>query len=156
MQKNILNVEIKYGYMLSLKRTKMENRKEDEILKEKARIREENRRILKEELCGKEVIIKTNITRDKERRYFVEDVKEARMMGKRGSILGVRLSNPLVKEDNHPFIKYPADIVTPERYDEKRKKILIVYSPDYDLNRDFKRLHKKTRDDLSITIIYPA
>lgn len=135
----------------------MENRKtQEEILKERARIREENRRILKEELSGKEVIIKTNITRDKERRYFVEDVKETRIMGKRGNILGVRLSNPLFKEENHPFIRYPQDIVTPERYDEKRKKILIVYSGDYDFTRDFKRLHKKTRDDLSITIIYPA
>lgn len=130
--------------------------KGEEILKERARIREENRRILKEELCGKEVIIRTNIIRNKERRYFVDDVKETRIMGEKGSILGVSLSNPLFKEESYPFIKYPPQIITPERYDEKRKKILIVYSGDYDLQRDFKRLHRKTKDDLTITIIYPG
>lgn len=133
----------------------MDNEKE-EILKERSRIREENKRILKEELSGKDVIIKTNIIRDKERRYFVEEVKETRIMGERGNIIGVKLFNPLFKQDEHPFIRYPPEIITPERYDEKRKKILIVYSGDYDLKRDFRRLHRKTKDDLSVTIIYPG
>lgn len=129
---------------------------EEEILREAARIREENKRILKEELSGKEVIIKTSIIRDKERKYFVEDVKETRLSGERGSVLGVRLSNPLFKEEIHPFIRYPGSIITPERHDEKRKKILIIYSSDYNLERDFRRLYRKTKDDVSITIIYPG
>jgi|GEM_PF-6302563 len=128
---------------------------DEEGLRERARIREENKRILKEELSGKEVVIKTNITRDKERRYFVEDVKEARIRGKMGNLLGVRLCNPLFKEEECPFIRYPNSIITPERLNANQKKILIVYSADYDLERDFRRLHRKTREDLSITIIYP-
>ncbi|MEW6007510.1 MAG: hypothetical protein AB1595_05095 [bacterium] len=128
----------------------------EEEVRERARIREENKRILKEELSGKEVIIKTNIIRDKERKYFVEDVKEARIKQERGNVLGVRLTNPLFKEEEHPFIRYPNSIIAPERIGEKKKKILIVYLTDYDLERDFRRLHKKTKQDLTITIIYPG
>lgn len=128
----------------------------EEELREKARIREENKRILKEELSGKEVIIKTNIIRDRERKYFVEDVKEARVKQEKGNILGVRLTNPLFKEEESPFIRYPNSIITPERIAEKKKKILIVYSSDYDLERDFRRLHRKTKQDLTITILYPG
>ncbi|MEW6104005.1 MAG: hypothetical protein AB1630_09400, partial [bacterium] len=113
-------------------------------------------RILKEELSGKEVIIKTNIIRDRERKYFVEDVKEARVKQEKGNILGVRLTNPLFKEEESPFIRYPNSIITPERIAEKKKKILIVYSSDYDLERDFRRLHRKTKQDLTITILYPG
>ncbi len=129
---------------------------EEERGRERVRIREENKKILKEELSGKEVVIKTNILRDKERKYFVEEVKEARITGEKRYLLGIRLCNPLFKEEEHPFFRYPDSIILPERVASGKKKILLVYSADYDLQRDFRKLHRKTGQDLTITIVYPG
>lgn len=121
---------------------------------ERARTREENLRILKEELTGKQVVIKTSVLRDKERSYFVDEVKEVRIRTERGNLLGARLCNSLVKEEDQPFLRYPNVIIKPEKIDKNKKKITLVYLTDINIERDFRRLHRLTKQDLAITIIY--
>ncbi len=44
---------------------------ENDISVERTKIREENLKVLKEELSGKQVVIKTNILRDKKKGYIL-------------------------------------------------------------------------------------
>ncbi len=83
----------------------------------------------------------------------MDEIKEARIKTERGNFLGAKLCNPSVKEENQPFLRYPNFIIKPEVLD-KKKKIVLVYSADINLERDFKILHRKTKQDLTITIVY--
>jgi hypothetical protein len=127
---------------------------EEELRAERIRLREYNTEVLKRELTGKEIRLRSNIFGQKERVYFVDEVKEARLRTPRGNLFGVRLVNLRTEEENQPFLRYPTSEIRIERIDEKKRRMTLIYSPDVDIERDFRRLHRKTKPDMIITITY--
>ncbi|MBU1262010.1 hypothetical protein KJ640_03560 [bacterium] len=126
---------------------------EEELREDRRRIREGNTEILKRELTGKEVKITTNIVGPKERAYYVEEVREARLKTPRGTLFGVRLVNHRLKEEDQPFLRYPNTTIEVEKTGDK-KRMTILYSPEVDIEKDFRQLHKKTGQDMIINITY--
>lgn len=126
---------------------------EEEIKEARRRIREGNAEILKRELTGKEVKITTNVFGLKERVYHVEEVHDARLKAPRGTLFGVRLANHRLKEENQPFLRYPNTTIEVTKQGNK-KLMTLLYSPEVDIARDFRRLHKKTGQDMRISIVY--
>jgi hypothetical protein len=126
---------------------------EEEIREERRRIRQENTEILKRELEGKEVKITANIAGPKERICYVEEVRETRLKTLKGDLFGVRLVNHRLKEEDQPFLRYPNTTIDLARQGDK-KLMTLLYSPEVDIERDFRRLHKKTGMDMKIRITY--
>ncbi|MDI6752514.1 MAG: hypothetical protein QME07_06685 [bacterium] len=126
---------------------------EEELREERRRIREENAEILKRELVGKEVKITTNIVGLKEKIYYVEGVREARIKAPKGTLFGVRLVNHRLKEEDQPFLRYPNTTIEIKKEDDK-KQMTLLYASEVDIERDFRRLHRKTGSDMKISIVY--
>ena len=126
---------------------------EEEIREERRRIRQENAEILKRELTGKEVKITANIGGPKERICYVEEVRETRLKTLKGDLFGVRLTNHRLKEEDQVFLRYPTTTIEIAKQDDK-KLMTLLYSPEVDIERDFRRLHRKTGMDMRIKIAY--
>ncbi|MEK9149897.1 MAG: hypothetical protein AAB267_07620 [Candidatus Desantisbacteria bacterium] len=126
---------------------------EEEIREERRKIREGNAEILKRELTGREVKITTNVVGLKEKIYYVEEVREARLKAPRGTLFGVRLVNHRLKEEDQPFLRYPSTTIEIKKEDDK-KRMTLLYSSEVDIERDFRRLHRKTVSDMKISIVY--
>jgi hypothetical protein len=121
---------------------------------EMKRIREENLKLLKEELPGKVVVIKSNLYYDRKvREYKVMDVEDEYMMSGTRPIHGFRLVNDDFRKEDQPFLKYPTSRIIKE-WEGDRWRLSLSYAHDVDIARDFRHLHKRTRPDLIIYIYY--
>lgn len=123
-------------------------------LSEFQRLREENFKLLKEELTGKAVTIKSSLYFDRKvREYKVVDVRDGHILSGNRSVRGFRLVNDDFKEEDQPFFKYPTSKIIKERIGDKWQLILL-YEHDVNIDRSFRHLHKRTRPDLVIYICY--
>lgn len=126
----------------------------DEETERLVKLRKDNLQILQEELTNKEILINSNIYFErKERTYLVKEVKEEYIKSRGRLIPGFRLVNEDVPIEEQPLLKYPTSLIEKEKVGNKRRLVLI-YAIEINFDRDFRRLHRQTRDDLEIYIYY--
>lgn len=132
----------------------MDSQADSSELSEFQRLREENLKLLKEELTGKVVTIKSNLYFDrKAREYRVVEVEDDYVLSGTRSVRGFRLINDDFRREDQPFLKYPPTPITKERIGDEWR-LVFAYSHDVNIGRDFRHLHKRTRPDLVIYIYY--
>lgn len=132
----------------------MDSQREESQLDEFQRLREENLRLLKKELTGKSVTIKSNLYFDRKvREYRVVEVEDDNLLSETRPVRGFRLVNDDFRKEDQPFLKYPASVITKERVGGEWR-LRIDYTSDVNIGRDFRHLHKPTRPDLVIYIYY--
>ncbi|MBU0702170.1 hypothetical protein KKE26_12915 [bacterium] len=117
-------------------------------------MRSENLELLQAEITGKEIILKTNTHLDrKERRYFVDEVKEEYLKEAGKLMRGMRLVSHKFSKEEQPFLKYPSEYI--EKIIEGNKnKLILHYTSEVNITRDFKRLYRNSIQDLEIYIYY--
>lgn len=125
-----------------------------EELEHLIKLRRDNLEILQDELTDKKVLIKSNVYFDrKERTYLVREVKEESIKSRGRLIPGFRLVNEDVPIDEQPILKYPTSLI--EKVKEGNKnKLVLIYTSELNIDRDFRQLHRETKSDLEIYIYY--
>ncbi|MDI6781533.1 MAG: hypothetical protein QME49_05470 [bacterium] len=117
-------------------------------------LRRDNLRLLQSEVTGKEVLLKTNTHFDrKERKYFIDEVKEDYFKGTGKLIRGIRLINHKFPKEEQPFLKYPSESIE-KTIEGNQNKLVMLYTSEVDIGRDFKRLYRNTMQDLEIYLYY--
>ncbi|MEK7274990.1 MAG: hypothetical protein AAB110_07015 [Candidatus Desantisbacteria bacterium] len=117
-------------------------------------LRKDNLSLLQSEITGKEIIFKANTHFDrKERKYFVDEVKEDYLKDTGKLIRGIRLINHRVSKEEQPFLKYPTESIEKITEDNKNK-LVLHYTSEVNIGRDFKRLYRSTIQDLEIYLYY--
>ncbi|MFH1562759.1 MAG: hypothetical protein ABIF11_04985 [Nitrospirota bacterium] len=125
-----------------------------EELEHLIKLRKDNLRILQDELTDKNVLIKSNVYFDrKERTYLVKEVKEESIKTRGKLIPGIRLVNEEVILEEQPLLKYPTSLIEKVKEGEKNKLVLI-YTSELNIDRDFRQLHRETKSDLEIYVYY--
>ncbi|MEW5766584.1 MAG: hypothetical protein AB1797_03015 [bacterium] len=116
--------------------------------------REENLKLLQEELTDREVIMKSNVYFDRNvRKYKVSKVVETTVEAGPRILFGVRLVNPKANLEEQPFLRYPPSKIIKKKEGDKHK-LTLTYPAEIDIERGFRHLHKKTRPDMEIYIYY--
>jgi hypothetical protein len=117
-------------------------------------LRRDNLILLQSEITGKEILIKTNTHFDrKKRKYFVEEVKEDYFKGPGKLIRGIRLINHKFPNEEQPFLKYPSESIE-KTIEDNKNKLVMHYTSEVNIGRDFKRLYRDTVQDLEIYLYY--
>ena len=125
-----------------------------EELEHLIKLRKDNLRILQDELTDKKVLIKSNVYFDrKERTYLVGEVKEESIKSMGRLIPGFRLVNEDLPLEEQPIFKYPTSLI--EKIKEGNKnKLILIYTSELDIDRDFRKLYRETKSDLEIYVYY--
>ncbi|MFH1861067.1 MAG: hypothetical protein ABH870_08700 [bacterium] len=117
-------------------------------------MRGENLELLQAEIIGKEIILKTNTHLDrKERRYFVDEVKDDYLKEAGKLMRGMRLVSHKFPKEEQPFLKYPSEYVE-KIIDGNKNKLILYYTSEVNITRDFKRLYRNSIQDLEIYMYY--
>ena len=125
-----------------------------EALEHLIKLRKDNLQILQNELVDKKVLIKSNVYFDrKERTYLVREVKEESIKSSGRLIPGFRLVNDDLPLEEQPIFKYPTSLI--EKIKEGNKnKLILIYTSELNIDRDFRQLHRETKSDLEIYVYY--
>lgn len=117
-------------------------------------MRSDNLEMLQSEITRKEILLKTNTHFDrKERKYFVDEVKEEYLKEAGKLIRGIRLINHKFPKEEQPFLKYPSEYIE-KIIEDNKNKLIMHYTSDVNIGRDFKRLYRNTIQDLEIYLYY--
>ncbi|MBI4778495.1 hypothetical protein HY792_06215 [Candidatus Desantisbacteria bacterium] len=117
-------------------------------------LRSDNLELLRSEITGKEILLKTNTHFDrKERKYFVEEVKDEYIKEAGKLIRGVRLVNHKFPKEEQPLLKYPSEYIE-KTIENNKNKLVLQYTSEVNIGRDFKRLYRDTIQDLEIYLYY--
>lgn len=118
-------------------------------------LREDNLRLIKEELSGKRVVLKSNLHERQERVYLVDEVKDDYVSSEGSRLLrGFRLVNQKTSKEEQPFFKYPTELISKTR-EGNLQKLTLVYAAEMKINEQgFRRLHRDSKPDLEVYIYY--
>ncbi len=118
------------------------------------KLRKDNLQILQNELVNKKVLIKSNVYFDrKERAYLIREVKEESIKSMGRLIPGFRLVNDDLPLEEQPVFKYPTSLISKIK-EGNRNKLILIYTTELNIDRDFRQLHRETKSDLEIYIYY--
>lgn len=100
---------------------------------------------------GKTVKITSTASPGQTRDYYVENLEHIHVPGRRGFISAIRLINTDTPEIYQPTLKYPSEPIKVSTKGNSRM-FSLVYSPEQDVLRGFRNMHKKSRPDMKVFI----
>lgn len=146
---------LKGAYMAEEKTDELSYEEGDEPISaeeadERAKFREEVLEDL-EVLKRREITISSTAYPGQTRKYYVEDMDNVYVDGKRGKISVIRFINKNIPEYNWPKFKYPTDSI--RRRKEGTETIYsLVYSYEPSVLHSFRHIYKKNKPDMCIYI----